>query len=377
MISNTGLATNILKTLETSSSVGMFARDTGGCLISRLGLSRSKDESREISIAELSESALFYFSAPFLAKGNANLFSKMYDVKKDLFTSNIKNLKNIEPNNLKKIKLGKFGQIISTFSIVLPAVFAIAPIRNYVTLSETGKNKFVSVVGLQDKDKKDKQRKKGLKKSKNLLKNLGIIAGTVLCATAGILALSNNKKVYKTLEPIIDKTIKHFDFTKSGDLELLHYGALIYPVSIASYFYASRDKYEVMENARRFSITVPLLFFGEKLIQNPIHKYLNKKFNTNIFDKNGVKPYKELLKLPKNKQKSALKAKNWAYGLTFFINTMAIAGAVALLNRIETKRNYEKEHKYLASNDRYKFIKSNYLAKFPNIDEFMPNIKNN
>ena len=42
------VATNVLKSLETSSSIGMFARDTGGCLISRLGLSRTKDESKEI-----------------------------------------------------------------------------------------------------------------------------------------------------------------------------------------------------------------------------------------------------------------------------------------------------------------------------------------
>ncbi len=71
-----GLATNLLKPLETSSSLGMFARDTGGCLISRLGLSRSKYESREISIAEISESVLFYFSAPTLAKAGAKYFLK-------------------------------------------------------------------------------------------------------------------------------------------------------------------------------------------------------------------------------------------------------------------------------------------------------------
>ena len=32
------IAANILGKLETSSSAGMFVRDTGGCLISRLGL---------------------------------------------------------------------------------------------------------------------------------------------------------------------------------------------------------------------------------------------------------------------------------------------------------------------------------------------------
>ena len=56
--------------------------------------------------------------------------------------------------------------------------------------------------------------------------------------------------------------LKHLDFTKDCDLRLAHYGALIYPASIAGYFYASRDKYERLENARRFSITVPLMLIA-------------------------------------------------------------------------------------------------------------------
>lgn len=360
-----GIATNVLKTLETSSSVGMFARDTGGCLISRLGLSRSKDESREITIAELSESALFYFLAPALAKASANVFSKKYNIKKDLFTSDIKDLKNIDSDTLKKIKIGKFGQILSVFSIILPAIFAIAPVRNNVTLDETGKKKFVSVVGLENKDKNEKKYNEGLNKSVNLIKKLSVISASSLALTAGILGIMKNKNVYKKAEPLIDKTIKHFAFTKSGDLELLHYGALIYPVSIASYFFASRDKYEKRENARRFSVTVPLLFFGEKIIQNPIHKYFDKKFGTNIIDDNGVKTYKDILKLPERQRMPALKAKNFAYGTTFLINTMAIAAAVALLNRIKTKKNYEKEEKQI-------FLKyQNLLPSQHTIEDFM------
>ena len=339
-----GVATNILKTLETSSSIGMFARDTGGCLISRLGLSRSKDESREISIAELSESAMFYFSAPILAKATANVFSKTYNINKDQFTSSIKDLKNsVDTNTLKKIKLAKFGQIATVFGLILPAVFAIAPIRNMVTLSKSGKNQFTSVVGLEN-IKNEEQRKEAKDKSINLFKKLGIVSTATMGAALGILALSKNKNFYKAAEPIIDKVVKHLDFTKSGDLKLMHYGALIYPVSIASYFYASRDKYEVMENIRRFSITVPLLFWGEKLIQNPIHKFFDKKFGTNVMDKNGIKSYKDILKMPLEQRNKHLKTKNWAYGLTFFINTMAIAAAVAGLNRFETKRNFEKDN---------------------------------
>lgn len=158
------------------------------------------------------------------------------------------------------------------------------------------------------------------------------------------MTVSKNKNVYKKLEPVLDKILKYFDFTKNCDLELAHFGALIYPVSIASYFYASRDKYEKFENARRFAITVPLMFFGEKLIQNPIYKKFDKIFKTNVFNNGDIKTYKDILKQPKEQQKQMLKSKNFAYGLTFTINTMAIAAAVALLNRIATKQKFEQEN---------------------------------
>ncbi len=218
-------------------------------------------------------------------------------------------------------------------------------------------------MGLENNKNNDPKNAKN--KTLSLLKKLGIISGVVLTATAGVLALSKNNKFYQKAEPFIDKIIKYFDFTKTGDLELLHYGALIYPVSIASYFYASRDKYEVMENARRFSITVPLLFFGEKLVQNPIYKHFDKKYNTDVFNGGNIKSYKDILKLPEDKMKQMLKTKNKAYGLTFFINTLAIAAAVALLNRIETKRNYKKEQ------EREKFNSMNFTMLKPSMKDFM------
>lgn len=338
------VATNVLKNLETSSSIGMFTRDTGGCLISRLGLSRTKDESKEIGFAELTESAIFYFSAPALAKASSYLFAKHNGITKQQLATPFKELKNIkDAKTLKAVKLGKFGQIASTFSIILPLVFGIAPLRNLMTLAGSGKKEFTAVVGLENKNH-DKNKAEAKQKAVKLLKVLGSTAVGCLGVTAGIMALAKNKNVYKKLEPVLDKTLKHLDFTKNCDLELAHYGALIYPVSIASYFYASRDKYEKMENARRFSVTVPLLFFGEKMIQNPIYKAFDKKFKTNVMDFNGnIKSYKEILNLSKTQQKQMLKSKNWAYGTTFFINTLAIAAAVALLNRLETKRHFEKD----------------------------------
>ena len=45
-MSNLSLATKILQPLETSTSLGMFARDTGGCLVPKLAVSRSMDEAR-------------------------------------------------------------------------------------------------------------------------------------------------------------------------------------------------------------------------------------------------------------------------------------------------------------------------------------------
>ena len=333
-------AANILKTLETSSSVGMFARDTGGCLISRLSLSRTPDESREISFAELTESAIFYFSSPALAKACAGVFGGKKN--KDLISAPLEDLKNLSPESLKKVKLAKFSRIVSTFGIILPLVWGIAPVRNQITYSESGKDEFVSVVGLKKEEKK-KHRKEAGKNTLNLVKKIGLVSVGIVGAGLGLAMASKNKSVYKKTEPFIDRTVKLLDFTKDGDLKLAHYGALIYPASIAGYFMASRDKYEVMENARRFSITVPLLFFGEKLIQNPIYNFFDKKFKTNVRDKNGdIKSYSEIFKMPEKKKLAHLKSKNFSYGLTFFTNTMLIAAAVALLNRVETKRKYRR-----------------------------------
>lgn len=341
---------NILKPLETSSSIGMFARDTGGCLIARLGLSRTKEEAKEVAFSETTESAIFYFSAPALAKGTSKLFSKMYGLNKDEFNTSIKDIKNVSSETLKKIKLAKFNQIATTFAIILPFVFSIAPVRNLLTLMDTGKNKFSNIIGLDKKEKdnnikKSYKKEKARNKAKKLIKNMAKISALALFATGTVSTLAKNDKIYKKIEPFLDKFIKNLEFTKNGDLELAHYAALIYPVSILGYFSACRDKYEVMENIRRFSITVPLLFCGEKLIQNPIYKGFDKLFKTQVMNSNGnIKSYSEILKMPQETQKQFLKTKNFAYGLTFLINTILIAGAVALLNKIQTKKSYKKDN---------------------------------
>ena len=361
-----GLATNVLKTLETSSSIGMFARDTGGCLVARLGLSRTKDEAKEITFAETAESAVFYFSAPALAKGTSKLFSKIYNLKNDVLSTPIKD---VASNELKHVKLGKTGQILTTFGVILPFIFAIGPLKNLLTLNSSGKNKFTELVGLENKEKQKKMaeaKENSKMQAKNLLKILGAVTLGALALTAGLLLASKNKNIYKKIEPVMDKILKPLEFEKSGDLKTAHYGALIYPVSIAGYFAASRDKYETMENVRRFSVTVPLLFFGEKLIQNPIYKAADKIFKTNVFvnDKNGsnIKSYKDILKMPQNVQKQMLKSKNPAYGATFLINTMLIAAGVALLNRYETKKNYQKDN--FISTEKFKNFSSNKKVNY-------------
>ncbi len=337
-----GIVTNVLKTMETSSSVGMFARDTGGCLIARLGVARSFDEAREITFAEVSESAAFYFAAPLLAKGTAGAFSKAFGVNKDTFSKSLEELKNTDIKTLQKIKRGKFAQIFAVFGLMLPAVFGIAPLRNLLTYSETGKEKFTNVVELEKTEKK-KHRKEAGKKASALMKTLSAISVLSVASGIGLAAAGKNAGIYKKLEPVYNTVSKHLGFTKSGDLTLAHYGALIYPASIAGYFYGSRDKYETLENARRFAITVPLLFWGEKLIQNTIYKAFDKKFGTKVRENGEIKSYKEILKLPEKERLRFLKAKNLSYGITFFTNTMLIAMAVALLNRLETKRKFDKD----------------------------------
>ena len=343
-MSNLSLPSKLLKGMETSSSIGMFARDTGGCLISKLAVSRSSDEAKEIGFAETAESALFYFTAPALSKIFSNIYANKYNISKENISQPLNTVKNVTGEQIKNIKLAKFGQIASTFSIILPFVFAIAPLRNLLTYEQSGKDEFVSVVGLKE-NKKENNKKESEKKAASLIKKLTAAGLAGIGITAGILSGAKNEKFYNKIQPALTKFVKKLDFSKNGDLKLAHYGALIYPVSIASYFYASRDKYERQENARRFSVTVPLLFFGERIIEKPIYKHFDRVFNTKVLENGRTKTYEEILKLPDKIQKQYLKSKNLSYGLTFLTNTMAIAAAIGILNRIATKKQYQRENK--------------------------------
>ena len=277
VMENLSLTSNILKSLETSSSLGMFARDTIGCLGSKIAVSRSKDEAKEITFAELSESALFYFSAPLVAKYTSDKFAKAYGISKNDIKEPLNKIKGLSNEKLKNIKSAKFGKIVSTFGIILPLIYMIAPMRNILTYNNSGKDEFVSVVGLKKENvnkEKDETKNQKKKEIKSLLLKSAAAAIIAQVLALSIIKASKNDNIYKKLEPVITPVVKHLDFTKDGDLTLKHYGALIYPVSIASYFKSSRDKYEKEENARRFSFTVPLMFFGERMIENPYIKHL-------------------------------------------------------------------------------------------------------
>ncbi len=62
--------------METDASLALFMRDTGGCLVPKLAVSRIIDEAREITFAELAESVIFYFSIAPIAILTEKLFSK-------------------------------------------------------------------------------------------------------------------------------------------------------------------------------------------------------------------------------------------------------------------------------------------------------------
>ncbi len=362
-MTNLSIPIKILKSLETSSSIGMFAKDTGGTLAAKLSFARSNDEAKELSFSEISESLLFYFSAPALAKATTGLFSKVYKTNKEIITTPINELKSIDSKSLKNIKLGKFGKIASVFSVILPLIFAVPKARNIMTYSRTGKTDFTAVVGL-NKDKAKNHKQDAKQRSKKLLKNTMLITATGLTTTGIILKAGKSNKGYKLIEPILNKIIKYFDFTKTGDLNLAHYAALIFPVSIASYLNSSRDKYERNENIRRFSVTVPMLLFGTKVIEKPLYKTFDKKFGTKVMENGKIKSYEDILKMSENTAEKYLKTKNIACGLNFSINTLLIAAAIALLNRTATKKAFEKDNKKQNKINPYNLIMRNISPAF-------------
>ena len=88
-----------------------------------------------------------------------------------------------------------------------------------------------------------------------------------------------------------------------------------------------------------------MLFFGERITEKPIYKHFDRVFNTKVLENGRTKTYEEISKLPDKIQKQYLKSKNLSYGLTFLTNTMAIAAAIGILNRIATKKQYQRENK--------------------------------
>ncbi|MEW5821775.1 MAG: hypothetical protein AB1782_16395 [Cyanobacteriota bacterium] len=351
-MNNISLATKILHPLESSASIAMFTRDTGGCLVPKLSISRSADEAREIAFAEVAESAVFYFSITPIAKFFSKVFSSLFNLTSDKFITPIDTIKN-NGNLIKNLKLAKFGKIAATFSVLLPLIYAIAPIRNLITLGKTGKKDFVSLINLEktrnlnNNDDKTTPAEKARQKAISLLKKLALFASIGLTFTAGTVALARNNTIYKNIEPAINSIVKHFDFKGNAGLTIKQLGFLIMPVSIASYFIASRDKYEILENARRFIITVPMMFFGQDLVERKIYRFFDRAWGSTLTSSKGIRTYDELLKLPFKEQAINLKSKNWAIALAFLINTMAIGAAVSILNRISTKHRYQKKQEGL------------------------------
>lgn len=341
-MNNLSLATKFLYSLENSASAGMFLRDTGGCLIPKVAVARSLDEVREVSFAEIAESFIFYFSITPIAYFFSKLFAKMQNIDLKNLSKPLSALKDQNSQPLKSYKLAKLGKIAATFSILLPLIYAIAPLRNLITLANSGKEQFTAVVNLNN-DYKPRNRHKAKQKLKKFLSNIITVAGLGLTATAGLFLLAKNPNIFEKIQPFVDKTIKHFDFKGNAGLTLKQLGFLVMPVSIASYFAASRDKYEVLENARRFMITVPMMFFGQDFVEKSIYKYFDKLFHSTLASSKGIKTYDEILKLPPVERAINLKSKNWSIAVAFLINTMAIAGVVGLLNRITTKKNFMRE----------------------------------
>ena len=194
-----------------------------------------------------------------------------------------------------------------------------------------------------------------------------------LAATGAILVFGKTNKGYKLIEPFLDKVIKYFNFTKTDDLNIAHYALLIFPTSIASYLNSCRDKYERNENIRRFSVTVPMLLFGTKVIEKPLYKVFDKKFATKVLENDRIKTYEDILKLPEITAKKYLKTKNFACGLNFFTNTLAIAAAISLLNRVATRKAFEKEKTNKCNLNQANYtntMKQYYATVFKNFFQF-------
>lgn len=144
------------------------------------------------------------------------------------------------------------GKSFSIYSIISALMLAIPFLRNFITIKNTGKTSFISMVGEQNKPVTPKERNKELNKNWHIFKNIMLSGMLLSIGTLGLthLAIQRKFKMPKPLQILNKKlSLKNGDFKNFHDLAAF----VFWTVPIYSGFWLScRDNFERKEIALRF-----------------------------------------------------------------------------------------------------------------------------
>lgn len=275
----------------------LFAQSVGSVWLPKALVARSMAEQAEQFFLEFVETALFFYSIPFLAEKAFNplghkLAGKAFSSK--LLTKTLPELIKHNPNQLKAVVPVKAAVIVASLSVIC-AEYALSFVKNLQTEKVFRKSKFSDVVNLsQGGLKQDELSPVAQKAYKRIIQCAGV-AATCLTA-AGLIAAfgSRSKGVYQLSE----KLVKNFDLAYEGGRAGLS-KALQLPViwaGVASYIDASRDKLETQEIITRVACVVaPYYSFGKELVQRiAVGFFGNKAPQILTANKTNVKKFNEL-----------------------------------------------------------------------------------
>lgn len=256
-------------------------------------------------------------------------------------------------------KLIKANQEIFKYDFIFTGITtgtAMPWVSNFFTEITTGRKGYSGEFKIADEKYTDKlsEKHEKYKYSKIALSVLfGIIPALVIPKMASKAMLKTGENL-KGLPKFLNKNAKLFDYTDGKFMSLLTYAVIWSFSDFPAYLLATRDRHELKYLAISRSVVGLSFFGGELALSNWIGRIVDKKFKTNLLDKEKLKnapvlqkiftPARSLSKLENlnadKKTKTAAVAMYWG---SMLLNAGIVGYGLPKLLNVALKKNVEKD----------------------------------
>lgn len=344
-----------------------FLQDTGIALLPRLTVSRSKTESTEITLVEVTESLVYCYgisaAARYMFQPLMNaLVPKTAQFNPKLLTKPVSAIAK-NPQLLRRVVPVKAAILTSAIALSTIGIeYSLHFVKNLMSHYVFNQNKFSDIVNLsQNRSTQSGDNPVVQKAKRRILQCLGISTALIV-GSAGLAGFGHQlpKSVFKPLH----KAVNFFEFdhgqTPFG-LSRNIFRYLFATINIAGYLDACRDNLERVEVASRLALVVSALLFGKEALVGMMTKSAQSKTPQLFTAKGQLKDLTQIAQeLTKNgkplKQavpafQKLLQAKNKLFYIPMGLSILLPGFGVALLNRAWTNYRYKKaETAELATN---------------------------